>query len=553
MIEERHRVKHATELLADEQSRLDLFLKITANATAYGSLARFDRRKEPGAVAVTVHGPANSGFPDRTRYPEDPGPYCFPPVAASITAGARLMLALIERTLHDQGGAYAFMDTDSIAIVATPTSSEVPCRTPAGDTVTALSHNQVRQLLSRFATLNPYGVDVINDDPTLGRSPWKVEHNSLRDPVWCYAIASKRYALYRPSPDGPQLVDLTDDHEETATDSDSAPDGGEDVLVDWSEHGLGLYLDPTDDQRRDQQARLWIRDAWQWLLNTALTSSSPLPSWADRYALTQFSVSTPRHAGWFRTPDSGGHTPGKPRPFGFGLLGHVDPFAPASSTVTPPLRTTGSQTTGTTCPGTTGAPANPSPPSTAPCWATNRSALLTPSRAARYRCAALGRSCRLTPTARNTRRSAPTGPRRDHLPAGNCDDGRSAPRPSCARTSARRATVSWNAPPARSPTPTTTATPTRTGTTIGGKLVLPVLLDIRDALGARHIAAHVGVTDRQVRNWLAGRDKPHAGASHNRQRTEQLSVDWARQQLEAAGKPTAVEPEALLYTYILRR
>ncbi len=204
----------------------------------------------------------------------------------------------------------------------------MPCRTPAGDTVAALSHDHVRQLLRRFATLNPYGPDVVNDDPTLGRSPWKVEHNSLRDPVWCYAIASKRYALYRPSPHGPQLVGLTDDHEETATDAESGPDRGEDGLVDWSEHGLGLYLDPTDEQRRDKRGRLWIRDAWQWLLNTALTSSSsPLPSWTDRYALTQFSVSTPRHAGWFRTPDSGSHTPGKPRPFGFGLLGHVDPFA----------------------------------------------------------------------------------------------------------------------------------------------------------------------------------------------------------------------------------
>ncbi len=126
MIEERHRVKHATDLPRDEQSRLDLFLKITANATAYGSLARFDRREEPGAVAVTVHGPTDNGVPDRTHYPEDPGPYCFPPVAASITAGARLMLALIERTLHDKGGAYAFMDTDSIAIVATPTGVKCP-------------------------------------------------------------------------------------------------------------------------------------------------------------------------------------------------------------------------------------------------------------------------------------------------------------------------------------------------------------------------------------------------------------------------------------------
>jgi len=242
MIEERHRIRHATNLPAEEQTRLDLFLKITANATAYGSHARFDRRDETHPVPVTVHGPADHPFADRTPYPEDPGPYCFPPVAASITAGARLMLALIERLLSDQGGAYAFMDTDSIAIVATSDGGPVPCPTAAGDTVMAVSHEQVQRLLRRFDTLNPYGPDVVNDDPTLGRSPWKVEHDSLHRPIWCYAIASKRYALYRPTGSGPQLIQLTDDHEESANTTDPAPDTFEANIDDWSEHGLGLYL-----------------------------------------------------------------------------------------------------------------------------------------------------------------------------------------------------------------------------------------------------------------------------------------------------------------------
>jgi len=44
VIEERPRVRHDPALPAEERDRLDLFLKITANATAYGLLARFDRR-----------------------------------------------------------------------------------------------------------------------------------------------------------------------------------------------------------------------------------------------------------------------------------------------------------------------------------------------------------------------------------------------------------------------------------------------------------------------------------------------------------------------------
>ena len=191
MIEERHRVRRDAALPAEDRSRLDIFLKITANATAYGSLARFDRRDLTDPVPLTVYGPGDEPFGDRTRYPEDPGPYCFPPVAAAITAGARLMLALIERTLGDVGGSYAFMDTDSIAIVATEEGGPIRCRTASCDTVTAVSHDTVRRLLRRFDTLNPYGPDVVNNDPTLGRSPWKVEHDSLDGQLWCYAIAQQ--------------------------------------------------------------------------------------------------------------------------------------------------------------------------------------------------------------------------------------------------------------------------------------------------------------------------------------------------------------------------
>ncbi len=252
MIEERHRVKRS-DLPAQERARLDLFLKITANATAYGSLARFDRRDEPKPVPVLVYGPGDEALTDKTHYPEDPGPYCFPPVAAAITAGARLMLALIERAVRDAGGVHAFMDTDSIAIVASETGGHVACTTATGDTVRALPRADVVEILRRFEPLNPYGPDVINDDPRLGRSPWKVEHGSLSEPVWCYAIATKRYALYTPTNSGPQLLQPTDEPEEAGADRDAGDTETRADFVDWSEHGLGMYLDPTPQRSRDQQ------------------------------------------------------------------------------------------------------------------------------------------------------------------------------------------------------------------------------------------------------------------------------------------------------------
>ena len=68
---------------ASISSRLELFLKITANATAYGTLARFDRRDLATAAPIDVYGPDGHVPAEPTKTPEDPGPYCFPPIAAS--------------------------------------------------------------------------------------------------------------------------------------------------------------------------------------------------------------------------------------------------------------------------------------------------------------------------------------------------------------------------------------------------------------------------------------------------------------------------------------
>src|SRR6059058_5161674 len=55
------------------------------------------------------------------------GNYTFPPLAAAITGGARLLLAMLENLVTDAGGAYAFCDTDWMAVVATEHRGLVPC------------------------------------------------------------------------------------------------------------------------------------------------------------------------------------------------------------------------------------------------------------------------------------------------------------------------------------------------------------------------------------------------------------------------------------------
>jgi hypothetical protein len=97
----------------------------------------------------------------RVMHPDVPGEFCFPPLASLITAGARLMLSLLEHCVSELGGTYVMEDTDSMAIVATEDGGLVRC--PGGplemrdghSAVRALSWAQVEQIADRFATLNP--------------------------------------------------------------------------------------------------------------------------------------------------------------------------------------------------------------------------------------------------------------------------------------------------------------------------------------------------------------------------------------------------------------
>jgi hypothetical protein len=130
MVEERHRIDRDLSRSQEERDRLTRFLKTTANATAYGILARFDRRELADAVPLTVWGPDEAPTTKKVSHPEDPGPYAFPPIAATITAAARLMLALLERLVTDAGGTYTFCDTDAMAIVAG--RSSIRCPMPDG-------------------------------------------------------------------------------------------------------------------------------------------------------------------------------------------------------------------------------------------------------------------------------------------------------------------------------------------------------------------------------------------------------------------------------------
>ena len=275
VIEERQRIKKDPRLSKAERDRDQLFLKIFANAGSYGVFVEMNRKelRSGDSERLSLYG-REGRFDSRSNSPEEPGEYCFPPVAALITAGARLKLALLERMVSDKGGTYVFADTDSMAIVANESGGLVPCeggphRLPDGsEAIRALSWEEVEAIVDRFRALNPYDREIVPG------SILKIEDVNFdpdtreQRPIHAYAISAKRYALFTIDSDGrPEVIE-----------------GG------YSEHGLGQYLNPIDPDSEDTN---WIRSVWQGIVEEAFGGPQFDPEWADQPAVMRSSVSTP--------------------------------------------------------------------------------------------------------------------------------------------------------------------------------------------------------------------------------------------------------------------
>ncbi len=249
LIEKRREVQEAQQRANDmgDKARVDYLdslqhgLKIVANAM-YGIFAEVDE-KVTGAREAHVYGLRHSVNPIVRE--EHPGPYAFPPLAALITSGARLMLAMLEVELAQRGVTYAFCDTDSIAIVG---STEV-----------------VQAIRERFAALTPYafGGDLLKLEPENIPDPRATKARQL----YCFVISAKRYVLFNVGDDGSIIIRKV------------------------SEHGLGHLLSPLQGQDRK-----WMEQAWAAIIQWARGEGKGLGAgltFVDLPALGRFPITKP--------------------------------------------------------------------------------------------------------------------------------------------------------------------------------------------------------------------------------------------------------------------
>jgi hypothetical protein len=308
VIEERKRLPQRTEISDIEKDRLDKFLKVLANAASYGIYAEMHRLESDHKTEVICHGIDAEPFKCRVAHPDEPGAYCFPPLASLITGAARLMLALLERSVTNHGGTYAMEDTDSMAIVATEKGGVIPCPGGKEDRVKALSWKQVKLISDCFANLNPYDPDAVPG------SILKIEEDNCypkatnQRQLHCLAISAKRYALF-----------LLGEHNNPILLRKGVNNGDD----RWSEHGLGHLLNPTDPESEDRE---WIAQAWLSIIRRALGLSTTVLGIEPSPAVGQITVSSPAVMKPLTKLNEGKQYPDQIKPFNFLLTCHVRPL-----------------------------------------------------------------------------------------------------------------------------------------------------------------------------------------------------------------------------------
>jgi hypothetical protein len=230
-----------------------LLLKIIANAL-YGIFAELNK-EEYGKNRTKDLEVFSGEFKKEEKNDtfERPGTFQFPPAAALITAGGRLMLAVLEKLVQQKSGNYLLTDTDSMLFVASEhgglfscpgAQHKMPDGTPA---IKAISWKEVDEICSKLNRLNPYSRELIPDILKIEDSNF--DRNGKQHQLHGLAVSAKRYVVYKRKKDNIEIIKP-------------------------SEHGLGIVFVPDkrprykspDCKDQDTDYARWIVEAWERLL-----------------------------------------------------------------------------------------------------------------------------------------------------------------------------------------------------------------------------------------------------------------------------------------------
>jgi transcriptional regulator with XRE-family HTH domain len=218
-------------LSPSERRAFEWGLKLAVNSAAYGLLVEVNRRR-PGyrqtpevRVWTGSDEPGQGYFVARVPRLEENGRWYFPPLAALVTAGARLILALLQSLVTERGGTFAYSDTDSMTIASSQEGGIY--QLPDGSTATLLTYAEVDEIQSTLDRLNPFDRSVIPH--LLKIEPENYARNDPTKPrreLRTLAVSPKRHAEFIRA--GTNRL----------------------LLVDWSDAALGSYLAPDERWRR---------------------------------------------------------------------------------------------------------------------------------------------------------------------------------------------------------------------------------------------------------------------------------------------------------------
>lgn len=300
MIELRQSIKIRRDAASgDERDQLDIeqnAIKIAINSTAYGMYVEMNVAALAKRRGTTVLSSTCDPFDCATDKAEEPGPYFHPLLATLITGAARLMLAITERLVSDHGLQWAFCDTDSMAIAR-------PADLDANEFAA-----KVAAVVGWFEALNPYefGGSILNVE----KVNFALDDGSRSEPLFCWAVSSKRYALFNVGDDGAPIMRKVSAH------------GLGHLLPPYNADNPAVGIPPPDDTVLKDGIALWHSDLWFQIVSAALAGHPDQvaldyhPAF-DAPAISRYGASSPDLLRWFKVWNRNRPYRDQVKPFGF--------------------------------------------------------------------------------------------------------------------------------------------------------------------------------------------------------------------------------------------